>query len=889
MKKKIVTSLIVMVFCLVLSSCSSGKENIDIVIDENAGEKVSLSAKTLQGYLSEIAPNSEFNIVEDNQHNSQIQLILLSNLADKEKTSLLSDFPEISLPKDAESYSLANKTEAGKKLAVICGYDERGLLYGVYDALEKLGYRFYLSEDFKPKPTESLSFDNLKGTNKPLFGERIVFNWHNFLSGITGWNLEEFKQWIDASVQMKYNTLMFHAYGSDPFMRYTFNDIPNETGLIPSTHEGRDWGITHVNDIRNLYGGNTFQEAVFGSKESKLSEDKMSEASVNLLQEGMKYASERSMDINFGFDIATIQSNPDAQLETLPKSAQLQNFGGKIFANPDTPEGYGFFKSQLEGLLIDYPQITGMVPWVRYMQYPHGGVYTAIKDMPEDWQNDYDEILKENPTFKRDQATNSFFYLGKILDAYRKALKELGRDDIKLGTGTWNWVSFPFMDKFISDDVSFYPIDWDMNFSTDKARAELAKIKEVRKVYPVVWAHHDDHSYIGRPFDPPVNMVDKLKERNAEGFGIIHWTTYPLDMYFKNLSNQVWETTINEPYTTTIKDYAENAIKSNSDQFNEYLQKFFLEAPHFGRETSDYFYDMHLNDYGKSIFPVYDPVSIIKSSKERLAILNKLSKDPIAKTEPYKYYKEMEEFFVLYFENQHLLEQASGICMNGGDLKTAAEIIKKANPEKVILKYAEAITHGPNTVGEQAIILRLNLNWLPDFVDIKQKTGLIPIEYSFYPTNHEAMAQNPGIYSYLFKKDKSFTLCLGQKETNGATILEGDDQSGILSLGNKKVDFALGYWRKVPQNYFSDTFKDNKLIKGKYVLKIPISSVSKSQIIIELKDDAGRILNRDHTQLIQKNREIEIPFQIGYSLLHISMKSPNENVDLKGLVIERIR
>lgn len=889
MKEKTFTSLILLLFCMGLSNCSKAKKDIDIVMGENSSEKVALSAKILQGYLSEISSDYEFNIVQDNQYNSQIQLVVLSDLSETGKDSLLSNFPEISLPKGAESYSLANKTEAGKELAVICGYDERGLLYGVYDALEKLGYRFYLSEDFKPTSSAPLSFDKLKGTNNPLFGERIVFNWHNFLSGITGWNIEEYEQWIDASVQMRYNTLMFHSYGADPFMRYSFNDIPKETIPYPSTLKGRDWGVTHVNDVRNLYGGNTFQEAVFGSKVSKMPDDEMSEASVNLLQEGMKYASERSMDINFGFDIATIQSNPDAQLETLPKSAQLHNFGGKIFANPDTPEGYGFFKSQLVGLLNDYPQITGIVPWVRYMQYPHGGVYTAIKVMPEDWQNEYDEILKKNPTFKRDQATNSFFYLGKILDAYRKALKELGREDIKLGIGTWNWVSFPFMDKFVSDDVSFYPIDWDMNFSTDKAKNELKKIKEVREVYPVVWAHHDDHSYIGRPFEPPVNMVDKLKKRNAEGFGIIHWTTYPLDMYFKNLSRQVWETTINEPYTTTIEDYAENSIKSTSEEFNGYLQKFYFEAPHFGRETSDYFYDMHLNDYGKSIFPVYDPVAIVKSTKERLAILDKLSEAPIAETKPYKYYKGMEEFFLLYFENQHLLEQASKICMNDGNLKAAAEIIKKANPEKAIVKYTEAIAYGPNTVGEQAIIVRLNLNWLPDFVDIKQKTGLMPIEYNFYPTNHEAMAQNPGIYTYLFKKDKSFTLCLGQEETNGAIILEGDDQSGVLRLGNKKVDFAVGYWRKVPQNYFSDTFKDNRLIKGNYILKIPTASVSNSKIIIELKDDAGRILNRDHTQLIPKNGEIKIPFQIGHSLLHISMKSPNENVDLKGLVIERIR
>lgn len=888
MKNKIVTSLVILIVSLCLSNCSKAQENIDIVIGKNASSKVSMTAKTLQDYLSEISTENNFNIAEDNQNNSQIQLVVLSNLSDTEKASLLSEYPEIALPNAAESYSLANKTKDGKKLAVICGYDERALLFGVYDALEKLGYRFYLSENFKPKATTSLSFEAFKGTNRPLFGERIIFNWHNFLSGITGWNIEEYKQWIDASVQMRYNTLMFHAYGSDSFMRYSFNGIPKETGLVPSTHKGRDWGINHVNDIRNLNGGNLFNEAVFGSEVSKMPEDRMSEASVALLQEGMKYASERSMNINFGFDISTVQSNPKNQLETLPKSAQLENFGGNLLANPDTQEGYSFFKSQLVGLFKDYPQITGIMPWVRYQKYPNGGVYIAIKNMPEAWKIEYDQILKENPSFKRDQATNSFFYIGKVLNAYKKALKELGREDIKLGLGTWNWVSFPYLDKFVSDDVSFYPIDWDMDFSTENARVELTKIKEERKLYPIVWAHHDDHSYIGRPYEAPENIVDKLKNQHADGFGILHWTTYPLDMYFKNLSRQTSKTTINEPYTTTIKDYVDNGIKSNSKEFIAYLEKFYLEAPHFGRETSDHFFHMYFNEEGKSLFPVYVPGPIIKSAKERLDLLESLSNTDIAKTETYLYYKNIEEFFILFFKNQEMLIEAAGIWLDGGDLNKAAEIMKKTYPEKAVLKYAEAINHGPNTVGEQSIILRLNLNWLPDFVDIKQKTGVIPIEYSFYPTNHEAIAQRPGSYTYLFRIDKSFTVCLGQQETNGAMILKNDDYSGFLRLGTEKVNFALGYWRHVPQNYWSDTFKDNKLIKGKYILKIPMASDGNSQITIELKDDAGKVLNSEHLQFINENRMIEIPFEIGHSLLHIDMKALNEAADMKGLIVARV-
>lgn len=381
MKSKIMILFALLSICISLINCSQPDSEIEIVVGPNPSSKKNLSAEILQDYLSKMLPNSRINVVETGHQNTQILLVTFSELSENDRTGLVSDFSDLSLPKEPESFSMSHKDEAGKNIAIICGYDERGLQYGIYDALEKLGWRFYLSEDFVPEITGDFQIDKLEGTDKALVSERIVFNWHNFLSGISSWNMKEYKQWIDASVKMKYNALMFHAYGSDPFMQYTFNGIRKPTGLVPSTQKGRDWGINHVNDIRNLYGGDAFKEPVFGSKVSKMPESQMDAEAVKLLQNAMKYANDRSLDINFGFDISTIQSNPEEQLSTLPKSAQLRNFGGRLLANPETPEGYTFFKSQIAGLLEDYPYLTHITPWVRYMRYPSGGVYNAVKNM----------------------------------------------------------------------------------------------------------------------------------------------------------------------------------------------------------------------------------------------------------------------------------------------------------------------------------------------------------------------------------------------------------------------------------------------------------------------------------------------------------------------------
>lgn len=869
----------------------AGAAQIRIVTNATANPKTKLSANILAQYLAKMFKNVT---VENSEKAGNYDFILLKtvqNISEKEKTQLLQDFAQLQLPTSAESFIIKGTKLNGKSALLICGYDDRGLLYGIYEMLEKMGCRFYLSDEFVPEISEKIELHKLNAANAPMAKERIIFNWHNFLSGITGWNLPEYKQWIDATVKMKYNSIMVHAYGNNPMMRFEFNGVKKPTGLVASTVRGRDWGVNHVNDIRNLYGGTAFRDSIFGSHASRLKIEQMNDSSVALMQQAFSYASERSLDINFTFDIATTSSTPALLMQTLPESAQLKNFAGNILANPETPEGYSYFKTQLTALLTDYPQITHLTPWVRYMRYSGTAVFLAVENMPQQWKEDYESILSKNQTYQKDQATNSFYYIGKILKAYEKALKELGREDIKLGLGTWNWVSFPFLDKFIADNVAFYPIDWDMNFDTEYARKELANISDARKVYPIVWAHHDDHSYIGRPFDPPADMTKKLKERKAEGFGILHWTTWPLDLYFKNLAQQTWAQTENEKYASSIEDYAVNGLQSESENFNNYLKKFYLEAPHFARETSDYFYDMNLNKVGKSIFPVYDPISIVKNSKERLAMLNNTDELAITNSNMFKYHQKMEEFFILYFENQQLLMDAAGIWINDGDKGQMANIITQTNPEKTIEKYAEAIAHGPNTLGEQAIIVRLNLNWLPDFVDIKQKAGIQPIAYNFYPTHHELMAEGAGQFSWFVDKNKNFSMCLGEKETKSTQIFS--PQEGFLKLDTAKVSISVGYWRISPQNYFSDTFKNNKLRKGSYVLRVQVNSQQNKRrfpkVNIVLTDENKQLLNQGKTIFKVRNNEILVPFEINNSLLTIALKTTNSSIELKSFSVEWIQ
>ena len=74
--------------------------------------------------------------------------------------------------------------------------------------------------------------------DKPLVNERIVFNWHNFLSGCSTWNLADWNRWTDDAQQLGYNAIMVHAYGNNPMVSFTFNGKTKPVGYLSTTVKG---------------------------------------------------------------------------------------------------------------------------------------------------------------------------------------------------------------------------------------------------------------------------------------------------------------------------------------------------------------------------------------------------------------------------------------------------------------------------------------------------------------------------------------------------------------------------------------------------------------------------------------------------------------------------
>jgi hypothetical protein len=771
--------------CLWLGAPAQGADVpqlVPVVVAPRAAPAVRLAAVELSGYLQQLYPAAHFIVTATAP--AAGPLVRVGLAADPE----LSDGTPP--PTVADSFKVFTKTENGRAVGVVAGADPRGALYGVYALLEKLGCGFYLSGDAVPPPRAgAFSFEGWKLADAPLVPDRLVFDWHNFLSGCSTWNLPDWQAWIRQAQKQRFSAVMVHAYGNNPMVSFTFNGQTKPVGYLSTTARGRDWSTMHVNDVRQLWGGAAFQQPVFGADAAQGPEEQRAAAARQLMQGVFAYAGERAMEVYFADDVDTGSANPQELIRTLPESARfavqtkaggmtgVRGEGDHTFwlANPETPEGYAYYKAQVAALLADYPQITTLVVWFRGGGTPWMDVKLA--ELPASWQAEFNAAVAQKPEAAKYWHAHNLLAIGKIARAFDRALKELGRDRVQLAAGTWNFAFLPGADLFLPPHVKLIGLDYgvlhdDSKLGTAEKRQLLAKVGAHRAVLPVIWAHHDDGNYIGRPYTPFPDFYAKLTEAKACGYGIIHWTTRPLDLYFKSHAEQVWAATQDRPLRATCDDMAAREFGA---PLGAYLERWVTEAPKFARETSDHFIDR----------PLTNVAAVVAGCAERLQLLAAvdLAQLTMAQRNRVNYYKGLEEFTRAFFLNHDAFQRAQAL-LKAGDLAGARAAMAACQPEFVIAQFAQFSALGGMTRGEQGLVVSLNTRWLPHIVRLRQQLGLEAIRYAFGPTSHDPLAQASGRFTFHIDAGRRLWQTLGAEETGaeafgapGAAV----ERSGIES------------------------------------------------------------------------------------------------------------
>ncbi len=740
--------------------------DIAVVTTDGAATVERIAAQDLAAALQKIYPRDRFTAAGDLPATGKA--ILIGNA----KNALVRRQLGAAAPTAPESHVVRRATDGAREIGVVAGADARGTAFGVYALLTKLGCSFHLSGDTLPPPRETaFVFDGWQLSDHPVTRERLVFNWHNFLSGCSTWNLPEWQRWTAQSQKMGFNAIMVHAYGNNPMAGFAFEGVDKPVGYLSTTIKGRDWSTMHVDDVRRMFGGEVFDRPAFGADAGLVPDAERVAAAQSLMRAVFADAAQRDIGVYFAVDVDTPSANPQELVLRLPATARFQTSGATStvsgstanriwLPNPDTAEGYALIRAQVDGLVKTYPHITHLVVWFRRDATPWMNL--KVTDLPATWQQEFGTEIARTPAAGNYWRAAGLFAVGKIVRAFERALKESGVRGVGLAAGTWGFEFLPAADRFFPAGVPLLGLDYEVlhekpQLGDAASRAPLREIGAHRPVIPIVWAHHDDGHYVGRPYTPLPDFAAKLADAQAAGFGIIHWTTRPLDLYFSGLARQVWASTRDQPLRETCLDVAAAWYGAeNRAAMGEYLESWITGAPQFGRDTTNWFIDRTLTDIP----------AVIAGCRARLAHLAKVRASGLTleQRQQLDYQRGLEEFTAAFHE-AHGYFQDSQDLLSQGDVTGARAAIAKCRPESVIEQFAHFSSNGGITRGEQGLVVSLNTRWLSHIVRHRQALGLEPVRINFAPTSHDKLAQARGTFSFHFGPQHELWECRGEEET----------------------------------------------------------------------------------------------------------------------------
>jgi hypothetical protein len=749
LRQSVIFELMAMLGFLV-GMLAAAQARVVVTQPKDAGAVEKIAADELTAHLRALYPSTAFEIGAPQEGVPVIYLGTAQELPESYAAELRSKLEK------PDSFAIK---VIDIRTAVIAGASPRATLYAVDALLEKLGFGFYLSYNTAPAPTQAaFSFAGWDLEDAPIAGERLIFNWHNFLSGCSTWNLEDWRQWITQAERLRFNTIMVHAYGNNPMFSFSFNGETKPTASLTNSRTGRDWGTEDVLDVRKIVGGEgLFNGPVFGADASMVADNDKVQAATALMQSVFQFAAERGMGITFAMDIDSAAANPQNVIATLPASALFQTryeSQNIELADPDSREGYFYYKSEVEQLMKLYPQITQVAVWFRGAP---ASPWTSLKpeDFPADWREEYRAAMAANPGLKNDPRSPGMFAMGKVAKAFRKALDETGHAQVTLAAGSWEFGYLPTADAFMPAGVTLMPLDATYVFPSDPVQESVRVVGRHRPVAPIVWAQHDDREYAGRSYVPFAGLGSMLQWSNSAGYGVIHWTTRPLDLFFKNVADQVWVGSEDEALDTTAAEMAKRTFGSGAQELGKrYLLDWIYNGPAFGRETTDKFIQLTLDAENEAI-----------GAKARLEILKRMEplEQDAATRDWVGYFEDWERYAQGVFQAQSAL-QKSETALKSGDLALARQEIAAATPESAIQQYSKTIRHGTTSRGEKGILISMNLRWLPYFDAQRQAVGLEPLQVEFAPTFHDAFAQQPGAYTFDFDRSQHVIEVLGTAE-----------------------------------------------------------------------------------------------------------------------------
>lgn len=401
------------------------------------------------------------------------------------------------------------------------------------------------------------------------FTIRGVLPWHNFLSGPSSWNLEDYRQYLDTCSKAGINFIGFHNYtgGGERYATYVEPMIKMQyRGLLPyacfDNSLSARWGYypMKVQDFAfgtaaafNLPAGTE----AFGSDCSILSrttEDHYSNTQ-SLMQQVLQLAHERGMQFAMGFEFGVLP--PEFFSLQDGQSGFYWPGEANMVPDPTHPVSVQLLYAAIDNILETYSGIDWIWLWLN--EHSFMGVDPARALQQASFRAIYDQNVSLFTNAGADEKTK---FIGVWSLHYLRLAKEyLQRKapDVKLMLGGWGGGNqLPLLlnglDKGLPKDIAFSCLNPDLGKSAQPGF--LSEIAKNRMVMAIPWLEGDHQLW---HYQPRVQLmkehVQQAAKQGLQGVTAIHWRTKETAFNFKSFARFASEARDNSTLPALYLEY----------------------------------------------------------------------------------------------------------------------------------------------------------------------------------------------------------------------------------------------------------------------------------------------------------------------------------------------
>ncbi len=449
---------------------------------------------------------------------------IVDSMDDANVVAVLSDKidVEIALPEGKNAaQGFAIKT-IGSRIYVTSQSPE-GVMYGIYAFFEEYGAFFQINGTHYPakKVFETRDMDI---SRSPVFKYRGLLPWDNFLCGMSGYDLADYKELAKNAARMKLNMLQFHFYPGLVFFTQECDGKKVAPQFVGSPvnlfhRDSAVFGKEHYKD--KLFGPDCYIENIDNPYEQ-------AKACQDMFAEALDYARNLGFATCVGFEIIG---------DACGEGTYFQKPNGTSILDPTDKTNVDLVQKKFETLKKTYPQSDYYWIWQSELK---GHTARAVGDTKAE-----KEFRKEYGHWAGEE-----YFSGDTEYAYlfREVVRNMKSEDRKrVATGGWTIGHlFPQIDDEFPEDTIFASLNtYHQPQSLERVEKYYKPAQNGRRMWMIDWWEFDGMQWYPQfRLTYQNKMYDWCRDYGVEAVTLLGWKLGGVEHQISYFAVYAWDPTI---------------------------------------------------------------------------------------------------------------------------------------------------------------------------------------------------------------------------------------------------------------------------------------------------------------------------------------------------------